>query len=270
MKVTVIITTYNNPKHLKKVLLGLENQTDQKFDIVIADDGSTSETKTMITQFSHISSLVITHIWQEDNGPRKCTILNKAILRATGEYLIFLDGDCVPKSNMIKTHKKFAKRGRYLTGGAVGLSLNFTNSITESDITNKKLEKIGRWWLDTNRYRRLLISKIPILRYLFDRNVRRLPGWRGGNASTYKSHLLDIGGFDERFSIGREDADLGHRLECNGVLGFSIRYTSPVYHLEHGRGYRTDDSHVMGKTNQEIYDENRKLRITFTPYGIPK
>jgi glycosyltransferase involved in cell wall biosynthesis len=270
MKTSVIITTYNSPLHLKKVLLGLANQTDTEFDVVIADDGSTKETADMLDSYREEAPYEIYHIWHEDLGPRKCTILNKAILEAPGEYLVFLDGDCVPQKNMIAVHKKYARKDRYVTGGAVCLTQEFTDSLSEDDIRNQKLEKFGLWWFGTTRPRRLIIAKFPSLAYKFDRNIKRLPGWRGGNASTFKSCLLDINGFDERFSIGREDADTGHRLECNGVLGFSVRYTTPVYHLEHARGYSTPKSYVEGKTNVDIYDENRAVKLTYTPYGINK
>ena len=98
-KVSVIISTYNKPHFLEKVLTGYSNQTFQDFEILIADDGSNSDTKQSIEKFSENIRQKVIHVWQKDNGFRKCKILNKAILRSSAKYIIFTDGDCIPKSN---------------------------------------------------------------------------------------------------------------------------------------------------------------------------
>ena len=67
MKVSVIITTYNAVEWLQKVLIGYSVQTECDFEIVIADDGSTSETKDLISQFSTKFTNPIVHVWHEDH-----------------------------------------------------------------------------------------------------------------------------------------------------------------------------------------------------------
>jgi glycosyltransferase involved in cell wall biosynthesis len=267
MKISVIVTTYNNLEHLKRVVTGLMNQSIKNFELVIADDGSKEETKLWIDNLKEKSKLKVKHVWHEDRGFRKCEILNKAVVESEGEYLIFLDGDCVPRKNMVETHIKSAREDRYVTGGKVLLTQEMTDNLKEEDIIKNKLEQMGMWCLKLKRTRRVLISYIPGLRYLFDRKVKRLPGWRGENASTYKKNILNVNGFDERFAYGYEDADFGHRLEKNGVLGYSIRYTCPVFHLEHGRSYAQDE---RNKKNIEYYNENREKQITWTDFGIEK
>ena len=76
MKVSVIITTYNAVEWLQKVLIGYSVQTECDFEIVIADDGSTSETKELLAQFSTKFKNSIVHVWQEDQGFQKTKILN--------------------------------------------------------------------------------------------------------------------------------------------------------------------------------------------------
>jgi len=265
VKTSVIISTYNSPVHLRRVIKGLEAQTIKPFEVIIADDGSSQETEFELKKYKETSLLNIVHVWHEDQGFRKCTILNKAILESDGEYLIFLDGDCVPRRDMLETHLKYAKKNRYITGGKVHLTQEFTDTLTEKDIENNKLEKFGTWWFKSKNTRRLIAGYIHAFAYLSDRRMtKRMPGWRGENASAYKEKIVEVGGFDERFTYGLEDADLGHRLACNGVVGFSIRYTSPVYHLEHQRPYAGPENEI----NNDFYNENRKLKRTFTPYGI--
>jgi len=95
--ISVIFTTYNSPRWLEKVLWGFDAQTDQDFEIVIADDGSREDTRQLIKRFARATDRPIQHIWQEDDGFQKCRILNKAIVAARGDYLILTDGDCIPR-----------------------------------------------------------------------------------------------------------------------------------------------------------------------------
>ena len=97
MRLSVIISTYNVPQWLEKVIWGYAAQSHQDFELLIADDGSTEETAVCIQQLQRAVGLAIEHIWHEHNGFRKCTILNKAIVAAANEYLVFADGDCVPR-----------------------------------------------------------------------------------------------------------------------------------------------------------------------------
>src|SRR5688572_14083940 len=99
MKVSVIISTYNSHEWLQKVLWGFENQTYRNFEMVIADDGSGDTTRKLIDDFRCNSGLEIQHVWHEDRGFQKSQILNKAIQAAVSDYLIFTDGDCIPRKD---------------------------------------------------------------------------------------------------------------------------------------------------------------------------
>ena len=117
MKVSVIITTYNAVEWLQKVLVGFSVQTECDFEIVIADDGSTSETKELLSLFSSKFKYPIVHVWQEDEGFQKSKILNKAILKSNSDYLLFTDGDCIPRKDFIEMHLKHQETGYFLSGG---------------------------------------------------------------------------------------------------------------------------------------------------------
>src|SRR5262249_1064627 len=65
---------------------------------------------------------------------------------------------------------------------------------------------------------------------------------------------------------GLEDADFGHRLEAAGIIGYSLRYTAPVFHLAHDHPYVRADELTA---NRALYDANRAARVTRTPYGLP-
>ena len=102
MNLSVIISTYNSPQWLEKVLWGYSVQTHHRFELIIADDGSTAETRELVDRMRADTGLTIKHVWQEDDGFRKCRILNKAVLEADADYLVFTDGDCIPRNDFGK------------------------------------------------------------------------------------------------------------------------------------------------------------------------
>jgi glycosyltransferase involved in cell wall biosynthesis len=261
-----VVTTYNNPRGLELVLAGLLRQSFRDFELLIADDGSGAETADLIARFAAQADFPVQHVWHPDEGFRKCTISNKAILQAAGDYLVFFDGDCVPGRNCLAIHWRAARPNSYLAGGAVYLNRRLSNRLTPAQVASGLLDRPGLWWAEVNKRRRLLVRHIPLVRDLMNRRVPRQPSWRGGNSSGWTAHLTAVGGFDERFTYGFEDADLGHRLQASGIEGRSIRYSNPVMHVEHSRPYA--DPKVLAR-NRALYEENRALHLVRTPYGIP-
>jgi glycosyltransferase involved in cell wall biosynthesis len=265
-RVSVVVTTYNNPRGLQLVLTGLSRQSFKNFELLVADDGSGPETAVVITEFATRAPFPVRHVWHPDQGFRKCTICNKAILEAAGDYLVFFDGDCIPARNCLELHLRAARRDSYLAGGAVYLDRHLSERITPADVASGRLDRPGLWWARVNKRRRLLVRHIPLVRDLMNHRVPRQPSWRGGNSSAWAGHMRAVGGFDERFTYGFEDADFGHRLQALGVHGRSIRYSNPVMHVEHSRPYADP---VLLIRNRELYEENRAVRLVRTPYGLP-
>lgn len=128
----VIISTYNNPKWLEKTLWGYMCQSRPADEIIVADDGSGPETKALIE--AYMGKLPLSHVWHEDKGFRKTRILNVALLRSNADYLIFTDQDCVPRQDFIATHERYARQGRFLSGGYFRLPMDISQAITQADI----------------------------------------------------------------------------------------------------------------------------------------
>ena len=80
MRVSVIITTFDQPEQLEKVLWGYANQRHRDFQLVVADDGSGPATTEVIDRVSALAGLDVVHVWHEHRGFRKTEILNRAIL----------------------------------------------------------------------------------------------------------------------------------------------------------------------------------------------
>jgi GT2 family glycosyltransferase len=265
-RLSVIVTTYNHPRALTLVLAALGRQTIREFEVLVADDGSGPETARLVAEHASRAEMPIHHVWHPDEGFRKCMITNKAILTASGEYFIFFDGDCLPPSHCLEAHLRAARPGSYLAGGKIPIAESLARRLSVEQVESGLLDRVGLWWLGVGKRRRLLLSHVPVLRDIMDRRVPRQPSWRGENSSAFAVDLHRIGGFDERFTYGYEDADFGHRLQAAGVQGRSVRYTAPVFHLEHPRPYAKPEEVAR---NRALYEHNRAIKLTRTPYGLP-
>lgn len=266
LRLSVVVTTYENPRALALVLAGLFRQSVRPFEILVADDGSGPETAALVAELAAQSPVPVRHIWHEDAGFRKCTIINKAIGAASGDYLVFFDGDCIAGRDCLAVHRAAAGPNRYLAGGKIPLTGRLADRLAVADVRDGLLDSVGTWWLAAGKLRRLAISRVPPLGEWMNGRVPREPSWRGENSSAFAEHLRAVGGFDERFTYGFEDADLGHRLQALGIHGRSVRYTAPVFHLEHPRPYARPEELAA---NRALYAENRARRATWTPHGLP-
>ena len=137
MRLSVIISTYNSPDWLEKVLWGYSAQSHRNFELLVADDGSTDETRRSIDTLRGQTGMTIRHIWHEDRGFRKCTILNRAIESAAADYLVFSDGDCIPRCDFLQTHARQARLGCFLSGGLFRLPIDVSRRINKDDITRR-------------------------------------------------------------------------------------------------------------------------------------
>lgn len=261
-RVSLIVTTYENPRSLELVLTGIERQTARVDELLVADDGSGPETKVVVEAFGRELPFPVRHVWQEQRGFRKCALLNRAVVAATGDYLIFLDGDCIPPRTFVEAHLANARQGCFVSGSKIFLSDAFSRALTPDSIRRGVTDRFGSWWFTSRRGRRLLIRRIPLLARLLD--LQGL-GWRGENASTFKEHIERVNGFDERFSYGWEDADFGYRLVAAGIGRRSIRYRCPVLHIDHPRPYKDAESL---RRNRELYEVSRAASKSVTPYGL--
>lgn len=267
--ISVIVSTYNQPLWLQKALWGFEQQTEKNFELVIADDGSTSETLEMIEAFKKESSLNIIHIWQKDEGFQKTKILNKAIQASSGDYIIFTDGDCIPRYDLVATHKAQRTEGCFLSAGYLKLPMELSRKISKTDIVNGNCFD-AKWLLDHGFKKTFKLNKLTasgIKEKFLNTLTPTNPSWAGNNVSGWRKDVLAVNGFDERMQYGGEDRELGERLINNGIKPLQIRYSTVTIHLDHSRGYVTKEMIVK---NKAIRKETKKNKSVWTNYGIEK
>lgn len=267
--ISVVISTYNSPEWLKKVIWGYNTQTYRNFEMVIADDGSRQATFYLIEEMKKEVFFPIIHIWHEDNGFQKSQILNKAILECTTEYILMSDGDCIPRPDFIEQHIKFREEGYFLSGGYHKLPLLLSKNITKEDIYSGKCFELK--WLKSHgmkvSFKNSKVYSKGLLSGFLNFLTPTTPSWNGHNASGWKDDILAINGFDERMQYGGQDRELGERLVNFGINPKQIRYSTVCLHLDHPRGYATPESI---KKNKNIRKETRVEQKKWTDFGIFK
>lgn len=268
-EISVIISTYNAVSWLKKTLTGYMVQDFQDFELVIADDGSSEETKNFLEEFQENTTIPIIHVWHEDEGFQKSKILNKAILACNSDYILMSDGDCIPRKDFVQTHFDNREEGYFLSGGYFKLPKDISQKISEDDIHTQRC--FDNSWLKKHGLKssiknsKLTAGKTQAK--IFNALTPTGATWNGHNASGWKKDILAVNGFDERMQYGGQDRELGERLVNLGIKSKQIRYSAVVVHLDHPRGYKTPESIAF---NKNIRKQTREEKKTFTDFGIEK
>ncbi len=267
--ISVIISTYNSPEWLQKVIWGFNTQTFRNFEMIIADDGSSQETFDLIEKMREEIFFPIIHIWHEDNGFQKTIILNLALLSCSTNYVLMTDGDCIPRPDFIEQHVKFREEGYFLSGGYHKLPLELSKRISKNDIYSGKCFDVS--WLKKNEmkisFKNNKIKAKGFWSFILNKFTPTTPSWNGHNASGWLQDMILINGFDERMQYGGEDREFGERLINSGIKSKQIRFSTVCLHLDHARGYVKPE---MIEKNLNIRKETKKFNKIWTEFGIKK
>lgn len=268
-RATIIISIYNNFRFLELVFAGFERQTNKKFEIILADDGSKKEVIKEIESYIKQSSLNIRHIWHEDQGWRKNTILNVAIQSTESDYIIFIDGDCIPHKNFVNEHLISKKQNTILAGRRSNLSKFISEKLTYKNVKDGVLERrfaltglLLKSITGGSHLENAIYFKSNFIRKKINKKDK---GVLGSNFSLYKSDIMEINGFDERYTkpaVG-EDTDLEYRLRNAGKKVQTVKHLAIQYHLFHKKLERD-------KANLDYLNQVIENKTTYTPYGINK
>ncbi len=229
MKIAVIVSTYNRPDALEKVLNGLLAQTRLPDEIIVADDGSGAPTRKMLGPYLALPCVVVRHVWQEDDGFRAARIRNLAIKASTSEYLILLDGDCIPEAHFVDDHLALAAPGFFFQGKRVIVSQKASQSFDVKDTRSF-----------FSRVKHVLTGAVSNAHHLFRipffpaYTTQKHSGVRSCNMGFFRSDLVAVNGFNQDFSgWGREDSELVVRLYKYGIKRKEHPFRAICYHLWH-------------------------------------
>jgi glycosyltransferase involved in cell wall biosynthesis len=260
MLISVIVTTYNRPDALSQVICALLDQTDVNFEVIIADDGSSESTRKLIASFQELlpsrSPARLVHTWQPDQGFRASAVRNMGVFASRGEYLIFLDGDCVPRADFVARHRSIAEPGYLVSGSRVLLSEKLTRQLLSAEPAVPVHAKGMAYWF----LQRLTgnVNKVLPLIHLPDNRLRRYRSIRWNrikscNLAVWNQDFVKVNGFDESFvGWGHEDADLVLRLARLGVRRKGGAFCTEVFHLWHQENTRVAESDNRSRVEERM------------------
>jgi glycosyltransferase involved in cell wall biosynthesis len=241
--ISLVVTTYNRSDALSLVLSGLRAQSDPHFEVILADDGSSIEhIKRARAAISRLGSKV-THVWHPDVGFTASQVRNLGVAAAKGDYIIFLDGDCVPEVDFVAQHRKLMQRGCFVNGSRVLLSAGLTGELL--GIPKSPHGQTVSYWVRQRLTGRA--TKLTGLLRLPDGKFRchaqfRWKGIRSCNLAVWRADYEQVNGFDETFvGWGHEDADFVLRLHNAGLVRKNGFCATEVFHLWHRESSRSQE-----------------------------
>lgn len=268
IKTSVIVAVYNHFNWLKLILDALGAQSYRDFEVVIADDGSSEETIALIQQYiAEHPQMKIVHSWIEDRGWRKNICLNEAVRKASGDYLIFIDGDCVPHRRFVEDHVRLSKPGVLLGGRRLDMPAEVSAVVeTWQTLPKRPFTKLWTLYLKNinkiawKQLRRAIHFPVPV----FSRLLVKDGGIIGCNFSLYRKDLEAVNGFDERYLAPGtgEDLDIDGRLQHAGIRHVRFSHYALMVHRHHAR--LPFDS----PRNAELLAEMLEKKLTYIPTGL--
>lgn len=261
MKISLIISTYNNPDKLRLSVMSAISQSIMPDEIIIGDDGSTTESRAMIDSLRSLTQIPIIHVWQEDMGFRLAMIRNKSVAVSSGDYIIETDGDIIMHRDFIKDHIALSRPNHYVSGGRTYLNRRLSEELCREG----KLRKLNFLSSGIENKREYCI-RIPLFSKIFGSSYRRHGNGLGCNLSFFKKDFAAINGYDERFEgYGYEDTDLESRLKSYGIKKLYAKFSAIAFHLWHNQA-SLDNLDI----NRSIHDGNSSSKKTRCDDGYDK
>jgi len=213
-KVSVVIPTLNRSRVLAQTIDRIENQTVSRelYELIVVDNASTDDTQAVLSEKKLVYNNVRTIL---QTKPGAAATRNAGVRKASGELVLFIDNDILAERDLIEQHLKY--HSQHPDASIVGGVISPWNDKTD-----------------------------PFLRYLHHRRIYNpytitsgpmdFSYYHTGNVSTPRERLLEVGCFNEDFSIyGMEDIELGYRLQkagcrmVNGEHARAMHYYFPTY-----------------------------------------
>lgn len=262
-RISVIVTLYNRLEYARNMILALQYQTKQIYELIFADDGSSETVLKYIDDLVDKCKFNIKYVQQEDIGFRLARSRNNGARIAEGEYLIFLDQDVIFDKDFIEKIYENRKKKRMIFSEALGSSLEEKNNIQKQIRKKYDYEQIYELIENSKKVEQEKIVKKEKLYNILYRLRLRDRGAKivGLIFSLYKEDFININGLDEKYiGWGFEDDDFGNRFFKYGGETFVFEIDKYPIHM-----YHKSANPVTGSVN-ETYYRKRKKEISKTNY----
>ncbi len=258
MRISLIVSTYNNEPLLQATLRSIRNLATSPDEILIADDGSGPATKAVIEDFAASISTPVVHVWHEDTGFRLSAIRNRAVARSTGDYLVFVDGDQILERHFISDHRTLASEKQFVLGNRVEMGPSWNKAVLEQEKNVRP-----RWWSsDISKNKDAVRSQW--LCHKYSRPMKDHSHAIGSNMAGWRKDIIAVNGFDEIFEgWGSEDTDFAHRMRNAGNDCLHARHHALVFHIHHAEASRE-----QSQTNEELLELTLRTGRTRCEKGI--
>jgi glycosyltransferase involved in cell wall biosynthesis len=265
MKISFIVLTYNRTDSLLAVLRSLATQCGPGHEVLVADDGSRQDQVEILFSHCPMFRCPVRHVWHADTGFTAAAARNLGAYTSTGDYLVFIDGDCVPNRNFVTAHERLAQIGRFVNGSRVLLSERLTGAVLRGEIDLPT--QPATFWLmsrlrgDSNKL--LHVLNWPWSGFRLKKEFQ-WHGIRSCNLGVWRKDFVSVNGFDETFAgWGHEDADLVLRLSHIGVQRKNGFLATEVYHLWHCENSRDHES-----VNREKVLQRMQTHFIYSEKGL--
>ena len=238
MKLSVVVSAYDNWRSLDATLLGYRLQNRAPDELILAEDSTFPAVAEVVARHAAQAPFPLRHLHQTDEGFRKCLVLNRAIAAAQGDALLFTDADCLPRADLLQQVERCLRPGRFVSAGShIDLPASFHQHTLRAEmITDQRVFDPTFLAAHGVRAPRLRLLRAGWLPRLLDRLTPR-DAFVGNCSAAWRADLLRVGGFDEVMGYGAEDRNLGIRLNHAGVRGLRARHSLVLLHLGHPRSY---------------------------------
>jgi glycosyltransferase involved in cell wall biosynthesis len=200
---SIIVPVYNRIDEVSDLLESLTHQSDNDFEIVLVEDGSTEPCKAVADQYADRLNLQYYHKSNEGRSIAR----NYGIVRANGDYFVFVDSDCVlPPDYIEQLHLSLRNDYSDCFGGPDAAHESFTD-------IQKAINYSMTSFLTTGGIRG---GKVQLEKFV--------P--RTFNMGFSRKVYEKVGGFREMFS---EDIDMSTRIRLAG-FGIKLFRNVSVYH----------------------------------------
>lgn len=255
--VALVVTTYNWVAALKKCLDSVLQQSVMPDELIIADDGSTDETRQLIESYRDKIPCKLIHSWQEDDGFRLARSRNLAMSKAESDYIVVIDGDIIMHKHFIKDHLTNAKLGQFVSGRRVRLAQQYSESLLNSTASPSPFAK--------GIYRgREQAFRLPLLSWLLSSASHDTQRIHGCNMAFWRLDLLRVNGFNTKFiGWGAEDKEFCARLVMLGIKKKKLKFSAVAYHL-----YHKESSRALQLVNDTLYMDTINTGTPYCETGI--
>ncbi|HEY8509722.1 MAG TPA: glycosyltransferase family 2 protein [Steroidobacteraceae bacterium] len=245
MRLSLVVTTYERPDALAATLRTIAQQTERPDELIVADDGSGPSTREVIQQHMHESGLAVVHVWQEHQGFRLTRLRNAAIARATGDFIVFVDGDMLLHPAFVADHRRFARRGTFTQGMRIPLDEALTAKLitARGTLPDSGTDRRRRWYGTHSPTRSRLLRKL----------ANTFVSIKGCNQGFWRDDLIAVNGFNEAMiGWGPEDKEIAARLAHYGIRRHTLVFGGIAWHLHHPPASREREAANIAILNQTL------------------